>query len=306
MKRISWLAAGGLAGYGAVRLAGADRCQRGAAATVPLLAVTPHVAAAALLGSLLLRRRGAAAAAALTGAVLAAVTAPRAIRRPQPPADGPALRVITANLLKGRASAEAVVGLVRRQGADVLFLQELTEPTVSRLQAGRADRPASARDDRLRRSQCPRPRHLCPVPADRGTGPPRAGRRGPAHGPARASRRAARRPGLRPRGPAQAAVVAGERRSVAEGTGGPAGPGRVCRGPAARAGRGLQRHRRSRVPPPGPAAGARRRRHPARSRADPHVGAGTPGQAGPAHHRPRPGRSRLRRAGGVGAPAARQ
>ena len=140
MKRISWLAAGGLAGYGAMRLAGADRCQRGAAATVPLLAVTPHVAAAALLGSLLLRRRGAAAAAALTGAVLAAVTAPRAIRRPQPPADGPALRVITANLLKGRASAEAVVGLVRRQGADVLFLQELTEPTVSRLkQAGLTD-----------------------------------------------------------------------------------------------------------------------------------------------------------------------
>ncbi len=140
MKRKSWLAAGGLAGFGAARLAGADRCSRVEAATVPLLAFTPQVAAAALLGSLLLRRRGPAAAAALTGIALAAVTVPRATRRPQPRADGPVLRVITANLLKGRASEQAIVGLVRRQGADVLFLQELTEPTVSRLkQAGLTD-----------------------------------------------------------------------------------------------------------------------------------------------------------------------
>src|SRR5215471_1173738 len=82
MKRISWLAAGGLASCGATRLAGADRSRRFEAVTVPLLAFTPHAAAAALLGSLLLRR----------------------------------------------------------QGADVLFLQELTEPAVSRLkQAGLTD-----------------------------------------------------------------------------------------------------------------------------------------------------------------------
>ena len=140
MNRISWLAAGGLASCGAVRLAGADRCGRVEAAAVPLLAFTPHVAVAALLGSLLLRRRGPAATAALTGIALAAVTAPRGIRQPQPRADGPVLRVITANLLKGKASAEAVVCLVRRQSADVLFLQELTESAVSRLkQAGLTD-----------------------------------------------------------------------------------------------------------------------------------------------------------------------
>jgi endonuclease/exonuclease/phosphatase (EEP) superfamily protein YafD len=140
MKRMSWLAAGGLAGYGAARLTAADRGRRFEAATAPLLALTPQAAAAALLGSLLLRRRGPAAVAALTGAALAAVTAPRAIRRSQPRADGPVLRVITANVLKGRASAEAIVGLVRRKGADVLFLQELTEPMVGRLkQAGLTD-----------------------------------------------------------------------------------------------------------------------------------------------------------------------
>jgi endonuclease/exonuclease/phosphatase (EEP) superfamily protein YafD len=140
MKAMSWLAAGGLAGYGAARLAGADRGRRFEAATAPLLAFTPQAAAAALLGSLLLRRRGPAAAAALTGVALAAVTAPRAIGRPQPRADGPVLRVITANVLKGRASAEAIVGLVRRKGADVLFLQELSEPLVGRLkQAGLTD-----------------------------------------------------------------------------------------------------------------------------------------------------------------------
>ena len=143
MKQISWLAAGGLASYGTARLAAADRCRRFEAVTVPILTFTPHAAAAAaaLLGSLLLRRRGPAAAAALTGAALAAVVLPRATGQPQPQAGGPVLRVITANLRHGEASAEAVVSLVRRQGADVLFLQELAEPVVvSRLkQAGLTD-----------------------------------------------------------------------------------------------------------------------------------------------------------------------
>jgi endonuclease/exonuclease/phosphatase (EEP) superfamily protein YafD len=140
MKRMSWLAAGLLACYGAARLAGADRYRRSEAPVVPLLTFTPQAAAAALLGSLLLRRRGPAATALVTGIALAAVTVPRAIRRPQPPADGPVLRVITANLLHGRGSAQAIVSLVRRRSADVLFLQELTETAVSQLkQAGLTD-----------------------------------------------------------------------------------------------------------------------------------------------------------------------
>jgi endonuclease/exonuclease/phosphatase (EEP) superfamily protein YafD len=134
MKLISWLAAGSVAGWGAARLAGADQIRRFEAPAAPLMSFTPYVTAAALLGSLVLRRRGAATTAGLTGAALAAVVLPRAIRRPQPLAAGPVLRVLTANLLAGRAAEEAVVGLVRQQDADVLFLQELTDAAVSRLQ----------------------------------------------------------------------------------------------------------------------------------------------------------------------------
>jgi endonuclease/exonuclease/phosphatase family metal-dependent hydrolase len=140
MKLISWLAAGAVAGWGAARLAGADRIRRLEAPVAPLMSFTPHVTAAALLGSALLRRRGAAATASLAGAALAAVVLPRAIRRPQPRACGPVLRVLTANLLAGRAQADAVVRLVRDTGADVLFVQELTDSAVMRLkQAGLND-----------------------------------------------------------------------------------------------------------------------------------------------------------------------
>jgi endonuclease/exonuclease/phosphatase (EEP) superfamily protein YafD len=133
MKRISWLAAACMAGWGVARLAGADRCRRIEAPAAPLLSFTPHVTAAALLGPLLLRRKGAAATAAITGTALAAAVLPRAIRQPQPLAGGPALRVLTANLMHGRAAEDAIVSLVRRKGADVLFLQELTEVAVNRL-----------------------------------------------------------------------------------------------------------------------------------------------------------------------------
>jgi endonuclease/exonuclease/phosphatase family metal-dependent hydrolase len=142
MKRIVWLAAGATAVFGAARLARADRVRRVEAPVAPLLSFAPHAMAGGLAGYLLLRRRqrAAAAAAGLTGAALAAVVLPRAIRRPQPKADGPVLRVITANLLRGRADEEALVRLVQRSGADVLFLQELTESSVVRLkQAGLAD-----------------------------------------------------------------------------------------------------------------------------------------------------------------------
>jgi endonuclease/exonuclease/phosphatase (EEP) superfamily protein YafD len=78
-----------------------------------------------------------AAGATLAGAALAAVLLPRALRRRQPQAHGPALRVLTANLLHGRASAEAVVALVADTRADVLFVQEFSEDAQLRFkQAG--------------------------------------------------------------------------------------------------------------------------------------------------------------------------
>jgi endonuclease/exonuclease/phosphatase (EEP) superfamily protein YafD len=157
MKLISWTAAGSVAGWGVARLAGADQIRRLETPMAPLMSFTPHVAAAALLGSLLLRRRGAATTAALAGAALAAAVLPRAVRRPQPQAGGPVLRVLTANLLAGRAAEETVVSLVRQQAADVLFLQELTDTAVTRLkQAGLNDllpyEMTDVRDDSLRGS----------------------------------------------------------------------------------------------------------------------------------------------------------
>jgi endonuclease/exonuclease/phosphatase family metal-dependent hydrolase len=141
MKPIAWLAAGGMAGLGAARLARADRFRRVDALAAPLVSFSPQLAAAALLSSLLWRRhRGAVAAAAPPGTALATAVAPRAIRRRQPPADGPVLRVITANLQHGQASADALVRLVRSRRADVLFLQELGDSAVVRLkQAGLGD-----------------------------------------------------------------------------------------------------------------------------------------------------------------------
>lgn len=107
---------------------------------MPLLSFTPQAAAGAWAGALLLRSRGASATAALAGAALTAAVAPRAMPRRQPAADGPVLRVLTANLLVGRAGADTLVGLVRRTGADVLFLQELTDDAATRLQrAGLSD-----------------------------------------------------------------------------------------------------------------------------------------------------------------------
>jgi endonuclease/exonuclease/phosphatase (EEP) superfamily protein YafD len=141
MKRISWLAAACVAGFGISRLAAAERFRPIEAPVAPLLSFTPYVSAAALASPVLLRRRtGAAGVAALTGAALAGVVLQRAVRRPQPPADGPRLRVLTANLMHGRASEEAIISLVQRSAADVLFVQEISDAAVGRFkQAGLTD-----------------------------------------------------------------------------------------------------------------------------------------------------------------------
>jgi len=137
---ISWAVSGGLAAWAAARVAAVDRAPRVQVPVAPLLSFTPQATAAAPLAALALglaRRRGPALTAALAAAALAVAVRPRADRRPQPAASGPALRVLTVNLLCGRADAEAVVALVRRTGADVLFLQELTDDAMTRLKQAR-------------------------------------------------------------------------------------------------------------------------------------------------------------------------
>ena len=131
--------AGALSGWAAARLAGADRLRVTEAWAVPLLSFTPQVTAGAWASALLLRAPGPAAAAAAAGAALTAVVGTRAVPSRRPPAAGPVLRVLTANLLLGRADAEAVVELTGRQRADVLFLQELTPGAAVRLQRAGLD-----------------------------------------------------------------------------------------------------------------------------------------------------------------------
>jgi endonuclease/exonuclease/phosphatase (EEP) superfamily protein YafD len=133
-RRVEWAVAGALAGWAAARLAGADRLRFAEAWTVPLLSFTPQATAGAWAGALLLRGAGPAAATAVAGAALTAAVGPRAVPYRQPPAAGPVLRVLTANLLFGRAVAEEVVELVCRKHADVLFVQELTDEAAARLQ----------------------------------------------------------------------------------------------------------------------------------------------------------------------------
>jgi endonuclease/exonuclease/phosphatase (EEP) superfamily protein YafD len=137
---MEWAVAGALAGWAAARLAGADRLRFAEAWAVPLLSFTPQVTAGAWVSALLLRGAGPAAVAGVAGAALTAAVGPRAVPHRQPPAAGPVLRVLTANLLAGRAEAEAVVELVGRKHADVLFVQELTDDAAARLQeAGLGD-----------------------------------------------------------------------------------------------------------------------------------------------------------------------
>ena len=122
--------AGVFGGWAVARLAGADRLRFAEAWSVPSLSFTPQVAAAAWAGALLLRGAGPAAATAVAGAALTGAVGLRAVPRRQSAAvggTGPVLRVVTANLLVGRAEAEAVVELVASKQADLLFVQELTE-----------------------------------------------------------------------------------------------------------------------------------------------------------------------------------
>jgi endonuclease/exonuclease/phosphatase family metal-dependent hydrolase len=106
---------------------------------VPSLSFTPQVAAAAVAALPLLRGSSSRGMATLAAAALTAAVAPRAIPRPQPFANGPELRVLTSNLLVGRADAESLVQLVVSRGADVLFLQELTDGAAIRLQKAGLD-----------------------------------------------------------------------------------------------------------------------------------------------------------------------
>lgn len=128
---LCWLAvAPGLA-WAAVRLTGLER-----GPLVQAVAFTPYVAAwspVPLLLALALRRRWPAAVAALVAVTLIGTVAPRALPGGQPAAQGPELRLLTANLLAGAADARTVVDLVRAHRVDVLTVQEFTPDAATEL-----------------------------------------------------------------------------------------------------------------------------------------------------------------------------
>ncbi|TFV45999.1 endonuclease/exonuclease/phosphatase family protein [Blastococcus sp. TF02A_35] len=139
--RRRWATAASLpwAVWAAVRLTGSER----GFPLVPALAFTPQAAAASVLPL-----SAAVAACSRAGAVLAAVSGVAlagAVRRargtPGPsPGGGTVLRVATVSLRKGRVPAASVMGLVRRDGVDVLAVQELTPGAERRLREAGLDR----------------------------------------------------------------------------------------------------------------------------------------------------------------------
>jgi endonuclease/exonuclease/phosphatase (EEP) superfamily protein YafD len=120
-----WLAAVPCALWAVVRVFGLERGYP----AVQLLAFTPYVAVGAVVVAavaLLSRRWAAGAVAAVAAVSLCAVVVPRAIADGGSTANGPVLRVLSANLLAGGGDERAVLDLVRRLNIDVLAVQEFT------------------------------------------------------------------------------------------------------------------------------------------------------------------------------------
>lgn len=122
---IVWLFAALFAGWAVARLVPGDVHFR----WVQLVAFTPYVAAASVVAPLLAlasRRWTALVVSLVVTGTLTACVLPRALAGGDPPATGPKLRVLAANLAVGAVPPPVLVELVRSLRPDVLMLQELT------------------------------------------------------------------------------------------------------------------------------------------------------------------------------------
>jgi endonuclease/exonuclease/phosphatase family metal-dependent hydrolase len=139
---LGWTAAGLCLLFAVLRIAAVDRI-------VPLaqfMAFTPYVVPVAALVTAVtfaLGLAGPGVVAAVATVALAAVIVPRIVPRivkHAPDVEGCPLRVLSANLLGGRADPAALVTIVREQRVDILAVQELTTAAVERLdEAGIGD-----------------------------------------------------------------------------------------------------------------------------------------------------------------------
>jgi len=133
---LPWLLVSPWAVWTIVRLGGWDK---GYPAT-QLIAFTPYVAASSVIplaAVLLMRRWRAALLAGMTAVTLAGCVLPRWIPDgdPRAGAHGPTLKVMSANLLAGAASAGELARLVRENAVDILAVQELTPEFVDKAKA---------------------------------------------------------------------------------------------------------------------------------------------------------------------------
>jgi endonuclease/exonuclease/phosphatase (EEP) superfamily protein YafD len=130
---VAWLLVAPFAAMAVVRLAGLERGWP----LVQLVAYTPLFAAGAVVAALaaaILRAKVAALAAAAVAGALGAAVAPRALGGGSD-AEGPTLRVLTANLGHSPRAAPGLMAVVRRRRPDVVSLQELTPGVVRALEA---------------------------------------------------------------------------------------------------------------------------------------------------------------------------
>ena len=121
-----------LVGYGVVRVLSLENN----AFLIGAMALTPYVVTFAVMltfVTLLVRRWFLGLAVLVVTLSLSSLLGPRFLAEEQPPADGPHLRIMTANLRAGLADPRTVVDLVRKHKIDVLTMPELTPTAVSAL-----------------------------------------------------------------------------------------------------------------------------------------------------------------------------
>ncbi|MDX6742849.1 endonuclease/exonuclease/phosphatase family protein [Actinocorallia sp. A-T 12471] len=140
--RIAWAAAALWTTWAVARTVGADRIPHVGGFGLPLLALTPFAAATSIVPvglALALRNRRAALLAAGAAAVLAASVLPRAFAASAPSVTGPNVRILTVNLMFGRADAAQIVNLVAAHKVDVLSVQEFTPDALAAFQENGLD-----------------------------------------------------------------------------------------------------------------------------------------------------------------------
>ncbi|WP_432836003.1 endonuclease/exonuclease/phosphatase family protein [Dactylosporangium sp. CA-092794] len=136
---VVWLMVAPFVVWAATRVFGLDR----GFPAVQLIAFTPYVALASLVPlavALLTKRVWPAVVTAVATIALAACVLPRWISDDGgEPGDGPALRVLSVNMLQGGADPATIVGLVRGNGVDLLALQEYTPEAKDALRSAGLD-----------------------------------------------------------------------------------------------------------------------------------------------------------------------